>query len=278
MFQAKGCTVFGSTDKNVAPLLEKLDKEKTLVYNLTKDGVSGGVLTQVDLSLDKFSEGVDQIISTLVKADDHALSLFVADTQAEAISGMVVAAAVRSVQTIVKMRAMVDEGITEKDWTLALVKKTFETPVNDNIDCYDVINNIVSKLPSGALGKILTDLLVDLCGDKAVNIRDNIKVLKEKFDKSGESFDAKIETVQMLERYFNAVCVCSYIRAEGEGGYKKSFSDWCKDLESVQSSKENGIRFWKDMTFFSLAPVAAAATAAPASEAPAANAPVTAAA
>ena len=30
MFQAKGCTVFGSTDKNVAPLLEKLDKEKTL--------------------------------------------------------------------------------------------------------------------------------------------------------------------------------------------------------------------------------------------------------
>ncbi len=35
---------------------------------------------------------------------------------------MVVAAAVRSVQTIVKMRAMVDEGITEKDWTLALVK------------------------------------------------------------------------------------------------------------------------------------------------------------
>ncbi len=35
------------------------------------------------------SEGVDQIISTLVKADDHALFLFVADTQAEAISGFV---------------------------------------------------------------------------------------------------------------------------------------------------------------------------------------------
>ena len=34
MFQAKGCTVFGSTDKNVAPLLEKLDKEKTLGKNI----------------------------------------------------------------------------------------------------------------------------------------------------------------------------------------------------------------------------------------------------
>ena len=30
MFQAKGCTVYGTTDKNVAPLLEKLDKENTL--------------------------------------------------------------------------------------------------------------------------------------------------------------------------------------------------------------------------------------------------------
>ena len=50
-------------------------------------------------------------------------------------------------------------------------------------------------------------------------------------------------------------------------------------MECVQSSKENGIRFWRDMTFFSLAPVAAAAAPAPtATEAPAANAPVTAAA
>ena len=35
------------------------------------------------------SEGVDQIISSLMKADDHTLSLFVADTQAEAISGFI---------------------------------------------------------------------------------------------------------------------------------------------------------------------------------------------
>merc|ERR1719222_763762 len=105
------------------------------------------------------------------------------------------------------------------------------------------------------MGKILVDMIVDLCGHEAVNIRQNIKELKDKFDKSGESLEVKMETIEMLERYFNAVCVCCYIRAEGETNYKKSFSDWCKDIEGVESSKENGIRFWRDMTFFSLAPV-----------------------
>ena len=33
MFQAKGCTIFGTTDKNIAPLLDKLEKEKTLGTN-----------------------------------------------------------------------------------------------------------------------------------------------------------------------------------------------------------------------------------------------------
>ena len=40
-----------------------------------------------------------------------------------------------------------------------IFRKTFETPVNDKIDCYDVVNNIVSKLPSGELGKIMADLV-----------------------------------------------------------------------------------------------------------------------
>ena len=40
-----------------------------------------------------------------------------------------------------------------------IFRKTFETPVNDKIDCYDVVNNIVSKLPSGQLGKIMADMV-----------------------------------------------------------------------------------------------------------------------
>ena len=35
---------------------------------------------------------------------------------------MVIACAVRSVQTIVKMRAMIAEGITEEAWTNQLIK------------------------------------------------------------------------------------------------------------------------------------------------------------
>ena len=42
------------------------------------------------------------------------------------IPGMVAACAVKSAQTVNKMRALVEEGITEKDWTEKLVKSTFE--------------------------------------------------------------------------------------------------------------------------------------------------------
>jgi len=262
MFQAKGTVAYGTTEKNIAPFLEKLNKDKTLVFNLTGDAVTGGNSVQIDLSIQKFSEGVDQLIAELVKADEHCSVLFVADSPPAAISGIVIACAVKSVQTIVKMRAMIEEGITEKEWTLQLIKKSFETVQNDKIEEYDVINSIIPKLPNGDLGKILADMIVDLAGADSVNIRDAIKSLKEKFDKDGnEPLDIKMETLHMLETYFNAVCVCAYIRSEGEEGYKKPFAQWSKELEVIESSKVNGIRFWKDMTFFSLAPVTRTAAA-----------------
>ena len=41
---------------------------------------------------------------------------------------MIAACCVKSAQTVNKMRALVTEGITEKDWTEALIKKSLEIP------------------------------------------------------------------------------------------------------------------------------------------------------
>ena len=41
--------------------------------------------------------------------------------------GMIAACCVKSAQTVNRMRALVSEGITEKDWTEALIKKTLVT-------------------------------------------------------------------------------------------------------------------------------------------------------
>ena len=42
---------------------------------------------------------------------------------------MIAACCVKAAQTVNRMRALVDEGITEKDWTEALIKKSFEEPI-----------------------------------------------------------------------------------------------------------------------------------------------------
>ena len=84
---------------------------------------------------------------------------------------MVAASIVKSVQSINKMRSLVEEGIAEKDWIAAIITNTFETgnpPKEGETDLdrgdFDVVKALVKKYPGMALGKILTDKMVDLAG------------------------------------------------------------------------------------------------------------------
>jgi len=255
MFQAKGSPIWGTQEKNVASLAEKLPKEKLLVFNLTKEDVSApgeASIIKADLSLEKFREGVDCVVAALQSENDKTSCLFVANTPEEAVSGMITAFCVKSVQTIVKMKSMIEDGITEKEWTEKLIKRSFEEgQPEEKVDRYDIIDSLVKKLSSGELGKILADKAVDLCEEK-INLRNSIKTLKEEFDKT-ESFEKKMKTLEILERYFYAVCIGSYVRGCGEDGFKLKFSEWVKENSCVSEMIEHGIRFWKDMTFFSLA-------------------------
>ena len=86
-------------------------------------------------------------------------------------TGMVAASIVKSVQSINKMRSLVEEGIAEKDWIAAIITNTFETgnpPKEGETDLdrgdFDVVKALVKKYPEMALGKILTDKMVDLAG------------------------------------------------------------------------------------------------------------------
>ena len=79
-------------------------------------------------------------------------------------AGMIAACCVKSAQTVNKMRALVTEGITEKDWTEALIKKTFEEPNPDKEDDtaltkgeFDIVKALLTKCPEVAVGKILVD-------------------------------------------------------------------------------------------------------------------------
>jgi len=280
MFQAKGCPVWGSKEKNLTPLLKDLVKEKNLVFNLTDSEVEAPAevtVVKTSLSLDNFSCGVDVIMENVRKENEKTNCIFVADSFEQSVSGMVIAAIVKSMQTLVKMKDMVVEGISDKDWMAKLIHKSFEEDTGEPIDQYDVVESLVNKLERGKLGKILADKIVDLCDEK-VNLRNCIKSLKEKYDSNGEAAEVKTATIEALERYFYAVCVGIYARSIGEEGYSVKFSQWLKDSNFIEAMIPNGIRFWQDMTFFSLAPsvaqspppaAAAADTAAPVPPTPA---------
>ena len=84
---------------------------------------------------------------------------------------MVAASIVKSVQSINKMRSLVEEGIAEKDWIAAIISNTFETgnpPKEGETDLdhgdFDVVKALIKKYPEMALGKILTDKMVELAG------------------------------------------------------------------------------------------------------------------
>ena len=51
--------------------------------------------------------------------------------------------------------------MTEDNYLL-IFRKSFETPVSDTLDRYDVVDNIVNKLPEGIMGKILVDMVIQL--------------------------------------------------------------------------------------------------------------------
>ena len=87
------------------------------------------------------------------------------------LSGMIAACCVKSAQTVNRMRALVQEGITEKDWTEALVKRSFEVPIERKPEDtpltmgeFDIVKALLAKCPEVGVGKILVDKMVDLAG------------------------------------------------------------------------------------------------------------------
>merc|ERR1712037_275215 len=141
-----------------------------------------------------------------------------------ATTGMVAASIVKSVQSINKMRALVEEGIAEKDWIAAIISNTFETgnpPKEGETDLdrgdFDVVKALIKKYPEMALGKILTDKMVDLAGQTGPHLYKCVTEMQAKMDATSgeEQMMLKKRLLNYLERDFYLVCFGAYCRQEG---------------------------------------------------------------
>merc|ERR1711887_315194 len=85
--------------------------------------------------------------------------------------GMVIAAIVKAIQMSSKLNKMVETGIGSRSWADGIIKKTFEElaqseDLKDSLLMgeFQVIKDLLEKVPAAVEGKMLADKMIDLCG------------------------------------------------------------------------------------------------------------------
>merc|ERR1712142_1378043 len=168
--------------------------------------------------------------------------------------GMVIAATVKAIQMSTKLNKMVETGIGSREWADGIIHKTFEelTASEDLKDSYlmgefDVIKELLEKVPATKEGKQLADKMIDICGvppegTGIQNLRKCIIQTKYKYDAATEDRQGhwKKIIINFIERYFYIVCFATYAKLFGPEGFKKTFVEFMNENSSLRDMIQNG--------------------------------------
>merc|ERR1712203_893002 len=123
--------------------------------------------------------------------------------------GMVIASILKAVQMITKLNKMVEAGMAERSWADNIIKSKFMDPLpsEDNKDAFmrgefEVIKQLLEKVPETKAGKVLADKMIDICGTPPEgtgmqNLRKIIIQMKYKYDASTED---KLEWTRKVDQ------------------------------------------------------------------------------
>merc|ERR1719330_1631174 len=168
--------------------------------------------------------------------------------------GMTAACIVKAVQMSSKLNKMVETGIGSRDWADGIIKKTFEElaqseDLKDSLLMgeFQVIKDLLEKVPAAQEGKQLADKMIDLCGvppegTGIQNLRKCIIQTKYKYDAATEDRQThwKKMIINFIERYFYLICFATYARQFGPEGFKKTFVEFMNENSSLRDLVQNG--------------------------------------
>merc|ERR1712013_724542 len=143
---------------------------------------------------------------------------------------------------------MVETGIGSPEWAENIIKKSFEelAQSEDLKDSYlmgefDVIKELLEKLPAAKEGKILADKMIDNCGTPPEgtgiqNLRKCIIRTKYKYDAATEDRQIvwKKMIINFIERYFYLICFATYAKEQGPTMFPKSFVAWMDEHKDLR--------------------------------------------
>merc|ERR1712241_182890 len=162
--------------------------------------------------------------------------------------GMTAACIVKAVQMSSKLNKMVDTGIGSRDWADGIIKKTFEElaaseDLKDSLLMgeFEVVKELLEKMPAAKDGKQLADKMIDLCGvppegTGIQNLRKCIIKTKYKNDAATEDRQAhwKKMIINFIERYFYLICFASYAKEQGPTMFPKSFVEFMNENSALR--------------------------------------------
>merc|ERR1712032_383332 len=168
--------------------------------------------------------------------------------------GMTVACIVKAVLMSTKLNKMVETGIGSPEWAENIIKKSFEelAQSDDLKDSYlmgefDVIKELLEKLPAAKEGKILADKMIDNCGNPPEgtgiqNLRKCIIRTKYKYDAATEDRQIvwKKMIINFIERYFYLICFATYAKEQGPTMFPKSFVAWMDEHKELREMIATG--------------------------------------
>ena len=130
-----------------------------------------------------------------------------------------------------------------------LIFQKFESPLPKSQDDddpfikgeFDVIKELLEKMPATAEGKRKIDRVIDICGGPPKgtgiqNLRECIIETKWKYDVASEDKQVawKALILNFMERYFYLICFATYALEHGPSGYQKSFVCWMDDNKDLR--------------------------------------------
>ena len=170
-------------------------------------------------------------------------------------SGMVIACLVKEIQITAELRRMEAIGLVSKSTVDDLIHQKFESPLPKCPDDdetfmkgeFDVIKELLEKLPSTVEGKKKIDRVIDICGTSPKgtglqNLRECIIETKWKYDVATEDKQVawKGLILNFMERYFYLILFATYTLEHGPTGYQKAFTSWMDEHQELRTMIEEG--------------------------------------
>merc|ERR1712242_568465 len=170
-------------------------------------------------------------------------------------AGMIAACLIKEIQITTELRKMESIDLVSKATVDDLIFQKFESPLPKSQDDddpfikgeFDVIKELLEKMPATAEGKRKIDRVIDICGPLPKgtglqNLRECIIETKWKYDVAPEEKQVvwKQMILNFMERYFYLICFATYAQEHGPSGFAKTFVQWMDENKDLRTMIEEG--------------------------------------